>query len=358
VAGELSPDTNVSSAWMFKIDGNGNMQWQGFANLYYGDSSAESIQQTSDGGYMVAGWFSYPYGASDAWISKLDVNGNVQWAKAYGGAGYNYAYSVQQISDGGYIVAGVTGSFGAATNDAWMFKLDGSGNMQGQRTYGGNYSDSTYSIQQTSDGGYVLAGETRSFGAGSSNAWVLKVDATGEILSGCSAMGTSDATEQNTWASRSATVVEGTDTSISPQTNTVLTKATTAMITEACPYEENDPAITYTGTWNSYACSSCSGGALRYSCETGAKAEFSFAGTGIRWIIAKAPMLGKAKACLDGTVVCKTVDFYSATTVFQQILQKTGIISGTHILSIEVLGEKNPSATNYCIDIDAFQVVP
>jgi bacillopeptidase F len=130
------------------------------------------------------------------------------------------------------------------------------------------------------------------------------------------------------------------------------------MITEACPYEENDPALTYTGTWNLHACSSCSSGALRYSCETGAKADFSFTGTGIKWIVAKAPMLGKAKACLDGTEVCKTVDLYSATTLFQRILQKTGIISGPHILTIEVLGEKNPSSTNYCIDIDAFRVVP
>jgi hypothetical protein len=356
VAGERSSGTSSSSAWIFKLDGNGNMIWQTFGNLYSGYGSAECIQQTSDGGYIVAGWTNYSSGGSDAWVSKLDGNGNKQWAKVYGGTGYNYAYSIQQISDGGYIVAGMTRSFGAGKNDAWLLKLDGDGNMQGQKTYGGTSDDNAYSIQQASDGGYIVAGETESFGAGGSDAWILKLDAAGEIP-GCSAIGTSGAIANNTSATTSASVA-GTDTSISPQTSTVSTKVTTALVIEACPYEDNDPAITYTGTWILHSCSSCSGGALRYSCETGAKADFSFAGTGIKWIVAKAPMLGKAKACLDGNAVCKTVDLYSATTLFQQILQKTGIISGSHILTIEVLGEKNPYSTNYCIDIDAFQVVP
>jgi hypothetical protein len=67
-------------------------------------------------------------------------------------------------------------------------------------------------------------------------------------------------------------------------------------------------------------------------------------------------MAGMARACLDGTVVCKTVDLYSATTEFQKILQKAGFAPGPHTLTVEVLGLKNPNATNYCIDIDAFEV--
>jgi cysteine-rich repeat protein len=123
-------------------------------------------------------------------------------------------------------------------------------------------------------------------------------------------------------------------------------------------YEESDPALTYLNTWKTYYHRYCSGGALTYSCQTGAKVSFSFIGTGIRWIVAKAPMLGKAKACLDGNVFCKIVDLYSPGFRYQDILQKTGFSPGPHTLTIEVLGQKNPRSANYCIDIDAFEAVP
>jgi len=136
----------------------------------------------------------------------------------------------------------------------------------------------------------------------------------------------------------------------------VKTEIYTITIKTRC--EENDPAITYTGTWKPYYRSYCSNGALTYSCHTGAKASFTFTGTGIKWVVAKAPMLGKARACLDGNSFCKIVDLYSSAFRYQDILQKTGLTSGSHTLTIEVLGQKNPSSTNYCIDIDAFEVVP
>jgi hypothetical protein len=122
-------------------------------------------------------------------------------------------------------------------------------------------------------------------------------------------------------------------------------------------FEEDDPAITYTGTWNIYTCSDCRGGAVKYSGQTGAKAEFSFEGTGIKWIVAKAKMGGKAKVYLDG-IYMGMVDLYSPTTQYQVVLQKTGLSPGTHIGTIEVSGQKNPSSTGYYIDIDAFEVVP
>ncbi len=122
-------------------------------------------------------------------------------------------------------------------------------------------------------------------------------------------------------------------------------------------FEEDDPAISYTGTWNIYTCPSCSGGALKYSGQTGAKAEFSFTGTGIKWIVTKAKMLGKAKVYLDG-VYMGMVDLYSPTPQYQVVLQKTGLSPGTHTGTIEVSGQKNPSSTGYFIDIDAFEVFP
>lgn len=124
-------------------------------------------------------------------------------------------------------------------------------------------------------------------------------------------------------------------------------------------FEEDDPAITYLGTWNNYSCISCSGGALKYSNQTGAKATFLFNGTGIKWIVTKANMLGKAKVRLDGKPPTGIlVDLYSPSPQWQVVLQKIGSTSGTHTLSIEVSGQKNSSSTGYFIDIDAFEVIP
>ena len=170
-----------TDVWVLKLDANGNVQWQ----KTYGGSSddyAYSIQQTSDGGYIVAGYTeSFGAGYADVWVLKLDANGNVQWQKTYGGSGWDEAYSIQRTLDGGYIVAGWTDSFGAGGTDAWVLKLDANGNVQWQKTYGGSRDDYANSIQQTSDGGYIVAGWTYSFGAGYADVWVLKLDANGNV---------------------------------------------------------------------------------------------------------------------------------------------------------------------------------
>ncbi len=137
---------------------NGKRLMVGKVNDY-----AHSIQQTSDGGYIVAGYTeSFGAGDFDAWVIKLDAKGNVQWQKTYGGKDDDEAYSIQQTSDGGYIVAGYTYPLCASDWDAWVIKLDARGNVQWQKTYGGKDDDEAYSIQQTSDGGYIVAGYTYS----------------------------------------------------------------------------------------------------------------------------------------------------------------------------------------------------
>ncbi len=144
-----------------------------------------SVQQTSDGGYIVAGWTgSFGGGWDDIFLIKTDANGNVQWAKTYGGIGTSHerAYSVQQTSDGGYIVAGWTQSFGAGNWDIFLIKTDANGNVQWAKTYGGTAEDVAYSIQQTSDGGYIAAGHTASFGAGGTDVFLIKTDANGDII--------------------------------------------------------------------------------------------------------------------------------------------------------------------------------
>jgi uncharacterized delta-60 repeat protein len=166
---------------VLKLNTEGGVSWQktyGGLDLDY----ATSIHQTSDGGYIVAGiTSSFGAGGSDFWVLKLNTDGTVSWQKTYGGAKNEWAHSIQQTSDGGYIVAGLTGSFGAGSGDFWVLKLNSDGTVSWQKTYGGASGDAAYSIQQTSDGGYIVAGETDSFGAGGRDAWVLKLASDGTI---------------------------------------------------------------------------------------------------------------------------------------------------------------------------------
>ena len=174
--------SDSSDIWVFKLDTAGNLSWQ---KMYIGpgDQEAMSIQQTTDGGYILAGYSRVGDLLSDVWVLKLDGSGNISWQMAYGD---NYiddrANSVQQTSDGGYIVAGYTNSSGAGGSDVWVLKLDANGDVLWQKTYGGNLDDVANSVQQTSDGGYIIAGDSESFGyIDQGNIWVLKITASGTI---------------------------------------------------------------------------------------------------------------------------------------------------------------------------------
>ena len=170
-----------NDAWLLKLDGSGNVTWQ----KTYGGTAydyATSSQQTTDGGYIVSGGTeSFGSGSNDIWLLKLDGSGNVAWQKTYGGTALDVFYQAQQTTDGGYIAAGYTTSFGSGSNDIWLLKLDGSGNVTWQKTYGGTASDYATSVQQTADGGYIVAGGTRSFGAGDNDIWLLKLDGSGNV---------------------------------------------------------------------------------------------------------------------------------------------------------------------------------
>lgn len=168
-----------SDYWVLKLASNGSIEWQ---KTYGGTTwdGAYSIQQTSDGGYIVAGeTFSFGAGNADFWVLKLTSNGDIEWQKAYGGADDDRARSIQQISDGGYIVAGETFSFGAGNIDIWVIKLFPNGGIEWQKTYGGVDDELVHSVQQTSDGGYIVASETSSFGAGNRDGWLLKLASNG-----------------------------------------------------------------------------------------------------------------------------------------------------------------------------------
>ena len=167
-------------AWILKLFSTGDIEWQkGYEKTSWG--GFHSIQQTTDGGYIVAGYGSPSYDSYDARILKLDATGAVEWQKGYGENGYNGAESIQQTTDGGYIVAGYTDAFGAGYKDAWILKLDVTGNIEWQKTYGGIYSDIAQSIQETVDNGYIVGGYTKSFGAGNKDFWILKLDPDGNV---------------------------------------------------------------------------------------------------------------------------------------------------------------------------------
>jgi uncharacterized delta-60 repeat protein len=201
--------------WVLKLDNNGNAIWQ---KTYGGSGNdyAITVQQTADGGYVVAGHIeSFNAVGYDVWVLKLDDNGNVIWQKRYGGSGNDYSLSMQQTADGGYVMAGWTDSFGTGGDDVWVLKLDDNGNVIWQKRYGGSGNDGAYSVQQTADGGYVMAGWTYSFGAGLSDMWILKLDSNGSI-NDCSAIGmnTTNATITNTSAAVSSSSVTGVNTSV------------------------------------------------------------------------------------------------------------------------------------------------
>jgi hypothetical protein len=141
-----------------------------------------AIQPTSDGGSIVAGnTRSYGAGNDDGFALKLDGSGNVQWFSVFGGSGGDDINSIQQTQDGGYIMAGQTNSFGATLLDVWTVKLSSSGSVQWSKFYRLPGNDFGMSIRQVDDGGYIVAGYTDSYGAGNNDVLLIKIDAMGFI---------------------------------------------------------------------------------------------------------------------------------------------------------------------------------
>jgi hypothetical protein len=167
--------------WIVKLERNGDVRWQ----KTYGDSEwdiCNDITETSDGGYSAVGTTQSTGGGEfDIWILNLDRNGNVIWQKSYGGDSYDYAFSIDQTADGGFIIGGYTSSFGVGKIDMWILKLDEGGTISWQKTFGGSEDDFISSVRETSDEGYIVTGYTESFGAGDRDIWVVKLENNGDI---------------------------------------------------------------------------------------------------------------------------------------------------------------------------------
>ena len=161
--------------WLIKTDGSGNLEWQRpYGGAGYDASYA--LIETSDGGFALAGPTESSQAFSDSWLIKTDRTGIIQWNRAYGGLLYDDAYALVETSDGGFVIAGFTESFGAGASDYWIAKTDNSGNMQWNRTHGGPGPDIAQALVATSDGGFGMAGFTESFGAGNADLWLVKTD--------------------------------------------------------------------------------------------------------------------------------------------------------------------------------------
>lgn len=185
-----SGDYITSDAWVVKISSNGILEWQRCLGGSL-DERAFSVKQTLDGNYVVTGFTESSDGdvsgiqgnntinsdVSDMWVVKLSNSGSILWEKSYGGADIEVAYDIALTFDGGYIVTGYTQTanngdvqgwhegylfFSAPSSDCWLVKLDSLGTIEWQNCYGGSGFDLAYSVGETSDGGYVFAGYTRS----------------------------------------------------------------------------------------------------------------------------------------------------------------------------------------------------
>jgi hypothetical protein len=143
------------------------------------DERAYSVIETSDGGFALAG-YTYNYSAinRDFLLVKTDQQGNMLWNQTYGGNKTDAAYSVVETDDGGFALTGRT-DLGAGGIDFWLVRTDADGNMLWNKTYGGSDLDWAWSVVETDDSGFALAGDTESFGAG---AWLVRTDAAGNLL--------------------------------------------------------------------------------------------------------------------------------------------------------------------------------
>jgi len=161
--------------WILKLTQAWDTEWQrAYGGVY--NERVGSIQQTNDGGYILAGsTLSFGAGGEDIWVLKLSCTGDIEWQRAYGGIEDDNAYSVQETSDGGFIIGSNTKSFDAGQNYFLILKLTESGDVEWQKTYGAGLNENANAVNQSNDGGYIVAGSISAFGTGSSDFWVLKL---------------------------------------------------------------------------------------------------------------------------------------------------------------------------------------
>jgi hypothetical protein len=206
--GDVSHNNGFYDFWLLKLDTTGSMQWEktyGFS----GNDQGQAIIQTTDGGFFLTGFMDFDgraaqqrdlnksgnrHGVGEFWGIKTDASGNESWNQYFGGTDNDRAYDVVQTSDGGFIMVGntesdnfdITNPFGSY--DYWAVKVDAAGNLMWQKNYGGSEIEIAYSITKTNDGNYLILGDTRSSDnqvtnpKGNADAWLIKINDNGDLL--------------------------------------------------------------------------------------------------------------------------------------------------------------------------------
>lgn len=179
VVGNVYSEENEDDIYLIKLDSKGNEHWScrfGSPGYDYG----YSVQQTTDGGYIITGDTWSDENRADVYLIKTNPNGEQEWSRTFGGPENDSGHSVQQTSDAGYIIVGYTYSFGAGRSDVYLIKTDAGANELWSRTFGGSSYDEGLCVQETNDGGYVVVGVTKSYGIGVGNVYLIKTDFEGK----------------------------------------------------------------------------------------------------------------------------------------------------------------------------------
>jgi len=205
--GDVSENFGFSDYWVSKLDASGNILWEKSLG-YAGTDTGISIKETNDLGFLLTGVLDVTasggngnskntkinHAGGDYWVIKLNMAGDKQWSKYYGGTFTDTPYDVIETEDNGYIIVGssdsadVDISSSQGTYDFWVIKINSTGTMVWEKSFGGSEIDEAFSIIKSSDGNYVIVGDTRSndknvsHNNGASDLWIIKISPSGNLL--------------------------------------------------------------------------------------------------------------------------------------------------------------------------------
>ncbi len=176
----ITGETDSYDVLLIKTNSTGDEEWSKIYEVQDEDTSW-CVKQTADGGYIMAGHTAsdMPFFDYDGWLMKTDENGNEVWNKTFEGESDDHCYYVEKTSDGGFIMTGTIRAYYGGPLDLWLIKTDENGTQIWNQTYGGDNSEYGFCVEQTSDGGYIMIGDTSSYGAGGDDVWLIKTDEAG-----------------------------------------------------------------------------------------------------------------------------------------------------------------------------------
>lgn len=167
--------------YIIKTDESGNTLWSSTWGGSGGDSFRD-VKQTADSGFIAVGHYGGTFDDKDFFLARFDNNGDTLWTKVYGGPSSDWPFSIELTDDNGFIIVGLTGSFGAGNYDVWLMKTNSEGDTLWTKTFGGIGEDAGRGIEKAYGGGFIITGYTKSFGSGNHDIYVIKVDDQGNLV--------------------------------------------------------------------------------------------------------------------------------------------------------------------------------